>query len=234
MNIAIITARKNSKRIKNKNIKIFLGKPIIAWTIISALKTKIFSNVIVSTDSVKIANISKNYGAEVPFFRPKNISGDKTTTREVILHAIDWLEKNDFEFNNICCLYPTAPLMNYKDIRNAYNILKKNPHKYIFSACKYSYPIQRSFYISKKGTKIVFSKNEKKFSQSFANTYHDAGQFYFAHKNTFRKKITIFSSKAKPIIFPNQKVQDIDNIEDWKICEEKFKILKKIEKKNLI
>ena len=91
----------------------------------------------------------------------------------MILHA-DWLEKNDFEFNNICCLYPTAPLMNYKDIRNAYNILKKNPHKYIFSACKYSYPIQRSFYISKKGTKIVFSKNEKKFSQSLANTYHDA------------------------------------------------------------
>ena len=234
MNIAIITARQNSKRIKNKNIKNFMGKPIIAWSILNAINSKVFSNIIVSTDSKKIAKISKKYGAEVPFIRPKNISGDRTPTRKVILHAIKWLEENNYEFKNVCCLYPTAPLLTPADILNAYQVLKNNNDKYIFSACKYSYPIQRSFYHSKKGTKIVFSGNKKKFSQSFKNTYHDAGQFYFGHKNTFKKNITIFSNKAKPIIFPNHKVQDIDNIEDWEICEQKFKILKKIDKKNFI
>lgn len=230
MNVAIITARKNSKRIKNKNIKNFHGKPIIAWSILNALKSKLFSNVIVSTDSKEIARIAKKYGAEVPFLRPKNISGDKTPTRKVMLHAINWLEKNDYKFQNVCCLYPTAPLLKHTDLVKAFNILKKNKDKYTFSACKYSYPIQRAFYLLKEGTKIVFSKNDKKFSQNFKDTYHDAGQFYFAHKDTYRKNITIFSKKAVPIIFPHQKVQDIDDIEDWKICEQKFKILKIVEK----
>ena len=125
MNIAIIPARIGSKRIKEKNIKIFKGKPLIYYSIIAAKKTKIFDKILVSTDSKKIKNIALKYGAEVPFLRPKRLSDDYTGTKEVINHSIKWCVKNKIEAKFICCIYPTAPFINYKNLIKSHRLIKK-------------------------------------------------------------------------------------------------------------
>lgn len=228
MNIALIPARSKSKRIKDKNIKLFHGKPIIYWTIKSALKSKIFDKVIVSTDSYKIKKIALKCGAEVPFLRPKKYSGDFTPTREVIKHALRELSKN-YEINCVACIYPTAAIINDKDLIYAYNRFKFYKKKYyLFSAIKYSYPVQRSFYLKKNKILNLFKNQFKKRSQDLESVYHDAGQYYFFTTEMIEKNINIFSKKALPIVLDEIDCQDIDNINDWKIAELKFKLRNKI------
>ncbi len=125
MNIAIIPARKNSKRIKNKNIKSFFGKPVISYAIKCAIKSKLFNKIIVSTDSQKILKIAKKFGADVPFLRPKKLSSDKAITIDVIKHSIKWLNKKNIKPNYICCIYPATPLLQHKDLKKSYSIIKK-------------------------------------------------------------------------------------------------------------
>ena len=228
MNIAIIPARSKSKRIKNKNIKLFHGKPIIYWAIKSAIKSKIFDKVIVSTDSKTIKKISLKFGAEVPFLRPKKYSGDFSTTRDVIKHALK-MQNTNININCIACIYPTAAIINYKDLIYAYkqfNLKKKK--SYIFSAIKYSYPVQRSFYFKKKKIINLFKNQYHKRSQDLENVYHDAGQYYFFTKEMIRKNINIFSKNSYPVFLKEINCQDIDNLNDWKIAELKFKLRYKI------
>ena len=125
MNLAIIPARANSKRIKNKNILKFLGKPMIQWSILAAKKTKIFDKIIVSTDCKKISTLANKLGAETPFLRPKNLSNDKAEIIQVVKHSIKWFEKNQIKFDNICCIFATAPLINYKKIIEGFKKLQK-------------------------------------------------------------------------------------------------------------
>jgi len=125
MNIAIIPARIGSKRVKQKNIKIFEGKPLIYYSIKAAKKTKIFDKILVSTDSKKIRDIVLRYGAEVPFLRPKKLSDDYTGTKDVINHSIKWCMKNKIEAKYVCCIYPTAPFINYKNLIKSYKLIKK-------------------------------------------------------------------------------------------------------------
>jgi pseudaminic acid cytidylyltransferase len=223
--IAIIPARGGSKRIKNKNIKSFNRRPIIFWSIKTAIKSKIFNKVIVSTDNLKIKKIAQKYGAEVPFLRPKNISGDYATTRDVIKHAMNFYNKNLNKIEDFCCIYPTSPLLNEKTLIRAFKIYKKNKKKkYVFSAVKFSYPVQRGFSIDNKNqVKPIDKKKFGKRSQDLKNVYHDAGQFYFGNTEMLKKNINIFSNKSYPIILSEEIVQDIDTITDWKIAEIKFK-----------
>lgn len=222
--IAIIPARAGSKRIKNKNIKKFNNKPIIYWSIKAAINSKIFDEVIVSTDSMKIKNIAEKYGAKVPFKRPKKLSGDFTSTRDVIKHAINFLRKKIVKVDDFCCIYPTAPLLEKKTLINSYKIFKKyKKKKYIFSAVKFSYPAQRGFYInSKNQIRPMFKNNFKKRSQDLLEIYHDAGQFYMGSIEMIKKNINIFSKEAYPIVLNESLVQDIDTLTDWKIAELKF------------
>ena len=125
MNIAIIPARAGSKRIKNKNIKLFCGKPIIYYSIIAAKKSNIFNKIIVSTDSLKIKKISEKYGADVPFIRPKNLSDDFTSTMDVVKHSIKEMSYNPKNLN-ICCIYPTAPLIKQDDLIKSYKNFQTN------------------------------------------------------------------------------------------------------------
>ena len=154
--IAIIPARKGSKRIPNKNIKFFFGKPIIAHTIINLKKTKIFDQIIVSTDSKKIANIAKKYGAKVPFLRPLNLAGDKAGTTEVIAHAVSWLTNNGYRIKNVCCIYPTSVLIQKDDLKLGLKFLKLKKWDYIFSAAAYEHPIFRSFKQNSKKKKLNY------------------------------------------------------------------------------
>tara|TARA_Y100001970_G_C14203217_1_gene842392 strand:- start:707 stop:1390 length:684 start_codon:yes stop_codon:yes gene_type:complete len=227
MIVAIIPARGGSKRIKKKNIKLFLGKPIISYSIKAAIRSKIFDKIIVSTDSNQIMSISKKYGAEVLFKRPKNLSGDYVGTREVISHAAKWLKKNISKPKYICCLYPTAPLINGLDLKNSYKKIKLNKRGYVFSATKFSYPIQRAFYLTKfKKIKMFYSKNFNKRSQDLKSAYHDAGQFYWGSYETWQLNKPMFQKHSNIYLLPKYRVQDIDDIEDWKVAEKLFKIKK--------
>ena len=220
MNLLIIPARGGSKRIPRKNIKIFKGKPIIEWTISTALSLKFFDTVIVSTDNDEIAALSQNLGVDVPFIRPSNLADDHTPTRDVILHAINWYKAKNIVFNYVCCLYPTSIFIRDTDIDAAFNELKKSQEEtFIFSAISYSHPIKRSFLINKKGLSEMFFKNTfQKRTQDLENSYHDAGQFYIAKPEVWINKKVIFDDSI-PFILQRWQSVDIDTYEDWSIAE---------------
>ena len=222
MNIAIIPARGGSKRIKNKNIKFFLGKPIISYAIKCAKNSKIFDRIIVSSDSKKIIKVAKKFGAEVPFIRPKNISMDSSSTIDVIKHTIKWLQKNGSKPKNICCIYATTPLMFPEDLRKSFKNIKKN--KFVIASSKYSYPIQKSFYLKNNKIKLHHYPSRSKSSHKLKATYHDAGQFYWGTIKTWLNNKSILNNNSYAFELPQLRVQDIDNLVDWKIAEKLFKL----------
>ena len=225
-NILIIPARGGSKRIPRKNIKKFKGIPIIERTIKNIIDLKCFKRIIVSTDDKEIASIAKKAGAEIPFIRPKSLSGDFISTREVILHAIDWYESNGEELENICCLYATSVFLQTNDLIKAFEVLSEsNQNSYVFSVTKYPHPIQRALYFTKDNTTKIFSEDDFfKRTQDLEDTYHDAGQFYLASRDTWKSKINIFD-EAKPIIIPSWRAIDIDTEEDWELAELIFDVI---------
>ena len=220
MKVAIIPARIGSKRIPKKNIKNFCGKPIIYWAIKAAKKSKIFDKIIVSTDDKKTALLAKRYKAEVPFLRPHKLADDKTNTMEVIVHAIQWLKKNNLDPQFICCIYATAALIKPKDIIKGFNKIKERKWNYVFSATNFSSPISRAFKKDSLGrVKMYNSKNYYSRSQDLIKSYHDAGQFYWARTNTWLKSKPIFGKSSTIINIPNSRVHDINTDEDWKFAE---------------
>ena len=226
-NICIIPARAESKRIKNKNIKKFFGKPIIYWSIKAAIKSKCFSKVIVSSDSKKILKIASNFGAEENNLRPRNLSKDTSSMDSVIKYEI-LKENKKKKIDNVCCIIATSPLISPKDIKRSFNILKKNKVNYVFSASTYDAPIQRYFFINSKGLLIRRKMSElMKGSQDLKKAYHDAGQFYWASYRTFSSKINIYNGRSIPYYIPGFKSVDINNLEDWKKAEAMFKVFKK-------
>ncbi|WP_160060468.1 pseudaminic acid cytidylyltransferase [Psychromonas sp. L1A2] len=222
-NIAIIPARGGSKRISNKNIKLFCGKPIIAYSIEAALQSGVFDAVLVSTDSEAIANIAKQYGAEVPFIRPDYLADDHTGTTDVIEHAITEWQNLGNKINLACCIYATAPFLQKKYIVDAINRLKAHATKRsAFTVCKFNYPIQRSFTIESSDSNVtpVDASSLPKRSQDLPDVYHDAGQFYIAKADDFlNQSFNIFSETSIPIILPHYLVQDIDDQDDWRRAE---------------
>ncbi len=225
MILAVIPARKGSKRIKNKNIKKFLGKPIITYSLNQAEKSKIFDHVIVSTDSEKILNYAKKKGAKHSFKRRSDLSDDKTGILDVMQDAAIRLVKQFKDVKYICCIFPASPLLRSHDLKKAFNLIKKNKYDYVFSATNFSYPIERGFKIKDGKIKMIKRKNYSKKSQNFTETFHDAGQFYFGKVNSWLKKKIIFNSNSKILKLPNWRVQDIDVLDDWKKAEIIFKNL---------
>ena len=224
--IAIIPARGGSKRIPRKNIKDFYGKPLITYSIETALESKLFDRVIVSTDDEEIAQISKNYGAEVPFIRPKELSDDFSTTGAVVEHAIAYLEDNSEDIDYICTIYATAPLLQSKYLIDGFEKLKDNDAKYTFSATSMPSPIQRTFKITDNGRcKMFMPENFSSRSQDLEEAYQDAGEFYW-QKLSKKSNETMFGADSIPIVLPRYLVQDIDTLEDWKRAEMMYKIIK--------
>jgi len=225
--VAIIPARSGSKRIPKKNIKEFNGKPIIAYSIESAINSKVFDRVIVSTDCEEISKTAKAYGADAPFLRPKNLSNDYAETIPVIAHAIDWISNNYENVDICCCIYPTAPLLDSNTIVDSFNyFIETRPSGFLFSATKYSYPIQRSFRLNESGfVKMLEPENYHKRSQDLANTYHDAGQFYWGFAQSFLSGKILFSEDSRIFEINNIKSQDIDNLDDWNLAKIKHKHL---------
>lgn len=235
MKIAIIPARGGSKRIPKKNIKNFLGKPIIAYSIEVAIKCKLFDRIIVSTDDQIIKNIAIRFGAEAPFSRPKELADDFTGTHEVIGHAVKWLESHGEKINYICCIYPTAPLIQKEDLIKGFEIIKSGKWKSVMAATNFSYPIFRSFEnLPNGGLKMVFPKYYNSRSQDLPEVYHDAGLFYWAKPDTWKKKPKAYGRKNSIVKIPHYRIQDIDTLDDWKKAEIIYKILNKNTKKEIL
>ena len=226
MNIAIIPARGGSKRIPRKNIKEFHGKPMIAYSIETALNSGCFDKVIVSTDDAEIAEVAKKYGAEVPFMRPSNIADDYATTLDVIKHAIEFTEQQAWGVKNVCCIYATAPFLITEFIQKGLQELTKNTINYAFSATSFPFPIQRAIKLNTEQRVEMFQPEHLNTrSQDLEEAYHDAGQFYWGTADAFSNGKPFFSLHSKAILLPRKRVQDIDTPEDWELAEALYKAL---------
>lgn len=227
MNLAIIPARGGSKRIPNKNIKPFAGKPIIAYSIEAAKKVNIFDRIIVSTDSQQIANVAVQFGAEVPFLRPSELANDFIGIDDVMLHALNWLQENDdLNVEYFCCIFATAPFIRPQDIRMGYDLLKKKKATTAFSVTTFDYPIFRALKLNGAGNVEMFwPEYLNSRSQDLTDAYHDAGQFYWAETKSYLNTKRFFSKNALPVILPRYLVQDIDTPEDWEMAELMFKAM---------
>ncbi len=223
MNIAIIPARGGSKRIPRKNIKLFHGKPMIAYSIEVALKSGCFDKVIVSTDDQEIADVSRQYGAQVPFIRPADISDDHATTMDVMQHAIQWCDDQGRDIEYVCCLYSTAPFVTDSSLLQGLHTLQNERCEFVFSATTFPFPIQRAIKLSSDGEVPMFSpEKELVRSQDLEEAYHDAGQFYWGKKAAFLERKAIFAPHSRVVLLPRNRVQDIDTQEDWDLAQALF------------
>lgn len=230
--VAIIPARGGSKRIPRKNIKDFHGKPLIAYSIEVALKSKLFDKVIVSTDDEEIAKIAMQYGAVIPFLRPKELSDDFTGTGAVVEHTMNYLKQHGENYDFICTIYATAPFLDKKYLIEGFEKLKNSNAKNAFSCTSMPFPIQRTFKITQnERCEMFWSENFTKRSQDLEEAFQDAGQFYWTNLNIKSNEI-IFGKDSIPIVLPRHLVQDIDTLEDWIRAEFMYEALIKSKNQN--
>lgn len=227
-NIAIIPARGGSKRIPRKNVKPFCSKPIIAYSIEAALTSKLFDEVMVSTDDKEIAEIANAYGANVPFLRSEQNATDFATTYDVIREVIESYEQCNRRFNYGCCIYPTAPFVTISILQDALHKLVSDNYESVFPVVKYSYPIWRSLKIEDNKVSMWWPENISKRSQDLPAAYHDAGQFYWFNVQSLMRKRSLFNDNVGVIEMDELHVQDIDTEQDWQIAEFKFEYLKRL------
>lgn len=220
--IAIITARGGSKRIPRKNIKEFCGKPIIAYSIEAALQSGIFDEVMVSTDDEEIAQVSRRYGANVPFFRSEATSNDYATTADVLHEVLAEYEKRGRSFDIMSCIYPTAPFVTAAKLKAGYDALASGDADAVTPVVPFSYPPQRAYVLRDGGLVYQFPEYERSRSQDLETIYHDCGQFYFYRTDVYCGR-RAGTGKTLPLIMPEEETQDIDNDSDWKLAELKYK-----------
>jgi N-acylneuraminate cytidylyltransferase len=231
-NIVIIPARGGSKRIPKKNIKGFLGTPIIAYSIKAALESKIFNEIMVSTDDEEIAKIAKKYGANIPFYRSKALSSDEAMTAPVLLEVLDEYVKMGQDFDNVCCLYPCAPFITSKHLMEGMDMLIASDVDAVVPVVKFSYPPQRCLVIRDGKIVMLHPENYNIRSQDLEPYYHDIGQFYCIKPSALRSEKRLFCERTLPLVLPESEVQDIDTIEDWKIAEIKYQLVIKMDKRS--
>jgi N-acylneuraminate cytidylyltransferase len=222
--IAIIPARGGSKRIPGKNKKLFLGKPIITYSIEAALQSSLFDEVMVSTDDPEIAEIAKQLGASVPFLRSSETSNDLATLAEVIQEVLATYNGLNKNFDTVCCVLPTAPFVSSEMLRLAYTKLQDENLEVVFPVVAFSFPIQRALKIKDQLVSMLSPKYMNSRSQDLEERYHDAGKFYILNTNAFQKEQKIYLQLAGAIIASPLKVQDIDTETDWKLAEMKYKL----------
>lgn len=231
MRVAVIPARGGSKRVPRKNIKLFCGKPMLAWSIEAARASGCFDKIIVSTDDVEIAEIAVALGAETPFLRPPELSDDHTGTIEVIAHAVDWLVRNGFAPSEVCCIYATAPFIRADDLKEGLRLLTRFDCDYAFTVTSYAFPIQRAIrIIDGSSIQMFHPEHFDTRSQDLEETFHDAGQFYWGHASAWIACKPLFCKRSLPIILPRYRVQDIDTQEDWTRAEFMFKAMQGADK----
>ncbi|AMY00695.1 pseudaminic acid cytidylyltransferase [Mesorhizobium ciceri] len=226
MRLAVIPARGGSKRIPRKNIRTFGGLPIIAWSIRAAMRSACFDRIIVSTDDAEIAEVAKEYGAEVPFLRPTELSDDHTGTIPVVAHAIRWHVGEGAPAREVCCIYATAPFVRASDVRLGLEMLRATEADFAFSVTSYAFPIHRALRITA-GHRVAMFQPEHlgSRSQDLEEAWHDAGQFYWGRSEAWLENKPVFGQGSVPVFLPRHRVQDIDTPEDWERAECMFRVL---------
>jgi len=226
MNIAVIPARGGSKRIPRKNIKPFHGKPMIAYAIEAAKTSGLFEHIIVSTDDEEIAEISRKWGAEIPFFRPENLADDFVATVPVIAHSIEACREQGWEFENVCCIYPCVPFIDKEDLVRSLESLEDGTKDYCFPVAEFPSRIQRALKLGEAGSlSPFFPEFETTRTQDLESAYYDAGQFYWGKVESWLGNPKIHSSGIG-FILPAERVVDIDTIEDWDRAERMYNLIK--------
>lgn len=223
MRVAIIPARGGSKRIPRKNIKPFCGKPMIAYSIEAAKASGVFDRIVVSTDDEEIMEVARQYGAETPFVRPEELSGDFTATVPVIAHAIKELSKES-PVTEACCIYATAPFVQPEAIKEGYELLQQHKASFAFSVTSFSFPIFRAIKLNDEGrVEMFWPEHYLTRSQDLPEAYHDAGQFYWGTPEAWLEEKPFFAPHSVPVMLPRHMVQDIDTPEDWERAELMYK-----------
>jgi N-acylneuraminate cytidylyltransferase len=224
--IAIIPARIGSKRIPKKNIKHFIGKPIIAYSINAAKASGLFDEIMVSTDSEEIAEVAISEGANVPFLRSAKNADDFATTFSVIEEVLTQYGNDHKYFDIGCCIYPSAPLITADLLEEYHNYLNRSTFDCVFPVLRYSYPIQRALVLADdNGMKMMHPEYIVTRSQDLEKTYHDAGQFYFFRTKALLEAKSLWTDNTGAFELNEMFAQDIDNIDDWQLAELKFKLL---------
>lgn len=224
--IAIIPARGGSKRIPRKNIRLFRGRPIIAWSIEAALASEAFDRVMVSTDDPEIAETALTLGAEVPFLRSVTTADDHATTSAVLLEVLGGYASAGQNFDLACCLYPTAPFVRAKDLAAGRARLLASQFDVIMPVAAFSYPIWRSLQRAEDGrVALNFQEHLNARSQDLPASYHDAGQWYWFRIEAFVRDQVLMGANSGSIVLPAIQVQDIDTEDDWALAELKHERL---------
>lgn len=225
--IAIITARGGSKRIPHKNIKPFLGKPIIEYSIKAAIESGCFDVVMVSTDDEQIADIARKAGAAVPFMRSEKTSNDYATTTDVLLEVLDEYKKRGEVFDYMACLYPTNPFISPEKLKEGMRLISEGDYAEVLPVVQFSFPPQRAYiFDNEESLQYKWEEFKNSRSQDLEKMYHDAGQFYFYDVKKYCENKGV-KGKIYPIICPEHEVQDIDNEEDWKMAELKVEFMRR-------
>lgn len=225
--IAIITARGGSKRIPYKNIKEFCGKPIIEYSIQAAKESGIFDEIMVSTNDKKIAAIAVKAGANVPFLRSEVNSDDYATTSDVLLEVLEQYEKVGIQFENACCIYPTAPFVTAQKLKGAMELLKKENCDSVIPVVSFSFPPLRGMTLKEGKLEYMWHEYAMKRSQDLEEIYHDCGQFYAFCVKQFKDSKKLVMDNTVGMVVSELEVQDIDNETDWELAEAKYQLLKK-------
>lgn len=223
-NVAIITARGGSKRIPRKNIRPFLGKPILAYVIDAALQSGLFAEVMVSTDDNEIAEIARQYGASVPFLRSTETADDFATTADVLSEVLRQYKQQGQVFDYACCLYPTAPFTTPELLNRSFSMLLEKKFDTIYPVQRFGFPIQRAVFLRDSKVQWVQPEHALTRSQELEPAYHDAGQFYFVNVSTFQQSHRLITENSGGILITEMTAHDIDNEEDWQVAEFKFKL----------
>lgn len=223
MNLCVIPARGGSKRILRKNIRPFHGQAMISWSIRTALESGVFDHVVVSTDDSEVASIGRESGAEVPFIRPACLADDHTPTVPVIVHALEEAEKLWGQQNRICCLYATAPFVQARDIRAALSLLDNPAALFAMPVTTFPFPVQRGLRLHDTGhIEMLQPEHVLTRSQDLEEVYHDAGQFYWGHREGWLSGKPLLGPDTLALHIPRHRVQDIDTPEDWELAERLF------------
>lgn len=225
-NIAIITARGGSKRIPKKNIKNFMGKPMLTYAISAAADAKIFDEIMVSTDCEEIAEVAKKYGAKVPFLRSEKTASDSATTFDALDEVICEYKKLGKTFETLCCIYPCVPFLTASSLKEAYDKLKGNDA--VMPVCRYPVPIEWAMKIEN-GLLVPNDRAAQNIrSQDIEPKYFDVGMFYFCKTEKMYQYHSLTPDKTAAYVINELECQDIDTEEDWQLAELKYRIMERV------
>lgn len=220
MRLALIPARGGSKRIPRKNIRPFLGKPVLAYALEAARRSGCFDRIVVSTDDQEIADLALTHGADIPFMRPAQLADDHATTIDVILHALDWAESEGLMVEALCCIYPVTPLLTADDLITAHSRMLETGADYCFPVVEFAAPIDRALTLAPDGrVSMRHPEHLNTRSQDLLPAYHDAGQFYWGRAGAFRARRPLLSDAAVGLPLPRWRAIDIDTEDDWQLAE---------------